>query len=130
MRSRRQSPPVTAPRCIHAVALTLLLALSACMPPIAATVSGDGEYRGTSTRFQVLRRTCPRPGLLHVTVQGGVMFYRWETQEIQVAVLNNGTLSGSLPGVQLTGTHDGTTIQGDVTDGQCGLHFTLRRVGT
>jgi hypothetical protein len=58
------------------------------------------------------------------------MFYRWENQYIQVSVLSNGTVSGALPGVQLTGTHDGTTIQGDVTDGQCRLHFTLRRVGT
>ena len=31
------------------------------------------------------------------------------------------------PGCRVTGTHDGSTIQGDVTDGQCGLHFTLRR---
>lgn len=117
-------------RCIHGIALTAVLALGACAAPPAPTVSDDGDYRGTSTRFQVLRRTCPRPGFLHIAVRGGVMFYRWETQEIQVAVLNNGTLSGSLPGVQLTGTHDGTTIQGDVTDGQCGLHFTLKKVGT
>ena len=58
------------------------------------------------------------------------MYYRWGSQDIQVSVLNNGTLSGALPGVQLTGTHDGTNIQGDVTDGQCGLHFTLKRIGT
>jgi hypothetical protein len=115
---------------INGIALIALLALSACVSPPAPTISGDGEYRGTSTRFQVLRRNCPRPGLLHVTVQSGVMFYRWASQDIQVSVLNNGTLSGSLPGVQLTGTHDGTTIQGDVSDGQCGLHFTLKKVGT
>jgi len=58
------------------------------------------------------------------------MFYKWGNQYIQVSVQSNGKVSGSLPGVQLTGTHDGTTIQGDVTDGQCGLHFTLRRVAT
>jgi hypothetical protein len=55
------------------------------------------------------------------------LFYPWGGQYIQVSILNNGTLAGSLPGVQLTGTHDATAIRGDVTDGQCGLHFTLTR---
>ncbi len=110
------------------VTLISLLALTACVAPVAPTVSVDGDYRGTATRFQALLRTCPRPGILHIPVRNGVMFYRWGSQDIQVSVLNNGTLSGSLPGVQLTGTHDDTTIQGDVTDGQCGLHFTLKRI--
>jgi hypothetical protein len=105
-----------------------LLTLAGCVTPVAPTVSDDGDYRGTSTRFQVLRRNCPRPGLLRTSVRNGVMFYRWGAQDMQVAVLNNGTLSGSLPGVQLTGTHDGSTIKGDITDGQCGLHFTLKKV--
>jgi hypothetical protein len=115
-------------RLLNAAAIASLLALGACAVPVAPTISGDGDYRGSATRFQVLRRTCPRPGLLRASVRNGIMFYRWGAQDIQVAVLNNGTLSGSLPGVQLTGTHDGTTIQGDVTDGQCGLHFTLKRI--
>jgi hypothetical protein len=117
-------------RLIDTVVLVALLGLGACVAPVAPTVSDDGDYRGTATRFQVLRRTCPRPGIVHASVRSGVMFYRWASQDIQVSVLNNGTLSGALPGVQLTGTHDGTTIQGDVTDGQCGLHFTLKRIGT
>lgn len=128
-RFRQRNPLVTQVRHIDAIGMAALLVLGACAPGVTPTISDDGDYRGTATRFQVLRRTCPRPGLLHIPVRNGVLFYRWETQDIQVAVLNNGTLSGSLPGVQLTGTHDGTTIQGDVTDGQCGLHFTLKRVG-
>lgn len=129
-RSRKRQSFVSKMRSIDAIVLTSLLALGACVSPIVATVSGDGDYRGTATRFQVQRRNCPRPGLLSVSVRSGVMFYRWENQYIQVSVLSNGTVSGSLPGVQLTGTHDGTTIQGNVTDGQCGLHFTVKRVGT
>jgi len=124
----REYPNAT-PRLLPLIGGIVLLALNACSTPVAPTISGDGDYRGTATRFQVLRRTCQRPGLLSLNVRNGIMFYRWENQYIQVSVLNNGTLSGNLPGVQLTGTHDGTTIQGNVTDGQCGLHFTVRKIG-
>jgi hypothetical protein len=117
-------------RFVGYIAVTCGLAISACAPVGVQVTSPDGDYRGTATRFQVLRRTCQRPGLLNQNVRGGVMFYRWENQYIQVSVSHRGTVSGSLPGVQLTGTYDGTIIQGDVTDGQCGLHFTLRRVGS
>ena len=113
-------------------ALLLALTLGACAVPGVASVSGDGDYRGTATRYQVLRRDCPRPSQLLsivVNVRAGVMYYRWENQYIPVAVRSDGTMSGSVPGVQLSGTHDGTTMQGDVTDGLCGLHFTLRKIG-
>ena len=111
-----------------AVVLCLILGACAARPFIA--ISGDGDYRGTATRFQAARRNCPRPGLLFVSVRSGVMFYRWDNQYIQVSVLSNGTVRGSLPGVQLAGTHDGTILQGDVRDAQCGLHFTLKKIGT
>ena len=87
------------------------------------------DYRGSRTRFQALRRDCPRPVLLTLGVRGNTMFYPWIDQYIQVS-FRGGTVSGSLPGVQLTGTYDGTMIEGNVTDGQCGLHFTLRRIGS
>lgn len=116
-------------RLIHAIIPAVLLAVEGCAPPVAPTISADGDYRGSTTRFQVLRRTCPRPGLLRLSVRNAVFFYPWENQNIQVSVLNNGTVSGSLPGVQLTGTYDAATIQGNVTDGQCGLHFTFKRSG-
>jgi hypothetical protein len=112
--------------------LASLLTTSGCIQPQSAApaVSVDGDYRGSATRFQVLNRACPRPGLLTLHVQAGVTYYRWVDQYIVVTAQSNGTLSGALPGVQLTGTYDGTTLQGDVTDGQCGLHFTLKKVGT
>ena len=115
---------------MRTIVLAALLSLGACVAPVAPTVSADGDYRGSTTRFQVLRRTCPRPGLLRLSVRNATLFYHWSGQFIQVSILNNGTLSGSLPGVQLTGIHDATVIQGDVTDGQCGLHFTLTRLGS
>lgn len=109
---------------------TLAFVLAGCATIAIPIASADGEYRGSATRFQVLRRTCQRPGLLNISVRNGVMFYRWENQYIQVQVLSSGSVSGGLPGVRLTGTYDGNIIQGDVTDGQCGLHFTLKRVGS
>jgi hypothetical protein len=112
------------------IAAAFCLILGACTQLAIAPINPDGDYKGSATRFQVLRPSCPRPGLLTVSVRGGIMYYKWENQFIQVSVQSNGTLSGSLPGVQLTGTHDGTIIQGNVTDGQCGLHFTLKRLGT
>jgi hypothetical protein len=124
---------VRRPRWIHPVSSGLFLLLAGCVQPAALGGSGDGDYRGSATRYQALRRTCPRPSQLLsilVCVRGGVMYYRWENQYIPVSVRTDGTLSGAAPGVQLTGTHDGTTMQGDVTDGQCGLHFTLKRVGS
>jgi hypothetical protein len=116
-------------RFIRGIVMLSCLALSACVPLATVVANPDGDYRGTATRFQVLRRTCPRPSLLSASVRNGIMFYKWEYQQIQVSVLTNGAVSGALPGVRLTGTYDGTIIQGDVTDGQCGLHFTLKRVG-
>jgi hypothetical protein len=113
---------------VRAIVLASLLSLGACVTPVAPTISADGDYRGSTTRFQVLRRTCPRPGLLRLSIRNATLFYPWAGQFIQVSILNNGTVSGSLPGVQLSGTHDTTIIQGDVTDGQCGLHFTLTRL--
>src|SRR6478609_337142 len=80
-----------------------LLALGACTTPATRTVAADGDYRGSSTRFQVLRRNCPRPGLLHLPVRSATLFYPWSGQYVRVSILNNGTLSGALPGVQLTG---------------------------
>jgi hypothetical protein len=129
-RFRKRPSRVSDSRWISPGAVGLFLALGSCALPGVVPVSADGDYRGTATRFQVLRRTCPRPGLLTLSVRSSVMYYRWDNQYIPVSVQSNGTLSGAGAGVQLTGTHDGTTMQGDVTDGQCGLHFTVRKIGT
>jgi hypothetical protein len=116
---------------IERAALASLVVLSACTPPAAvSSFVADGDYKGSSTRYQVLLRTCPRPQLLTMHVQAGITYYPWINQYIPVSVQSNGTVSGALPGVQLTGTSDGTTIRGNVTDGQCGLHFTVRKIGT
>lgn len=114
----------------YSIALASSLALGACtrQPATVRAVSGDGEYAGTATRSQFPQRPdCPHSGPFHLTVQAGVTYFRWSYQYIPVQLLSNGTLAGTLPGVQLTGTHDDSTMQGDITDGQCWLHFTLKR---
>src|ERR1700722_7967651 len=98
----------------------LALAGGVQQPAAVRIASGDGEYAGTSTRSQFpQRRDCPHSGPFHLTVQAGVAYFRWGYQYIPVQVLSNGTLTGALPGVQLTGTHDDATMQGEITDGQC-----------
>jgi hypothetical protein len=112
------------------IALASLVALAACAQPQAPVrnVSTDGEYAGTATRSQFpQRRDCPHSGPFELTVQAGVAYFRWGYQYIPTQVLSNGTVTGTLPGVQLTGTHDSSTMQGDITDGQCWLHFSLKR---
>jgi hypothetical protein len=110
-------------------AMVSLFTLSACVQPAAQAVSVDGDYRGTTTRVQALTRACPHPSpQLNLHVQAGVTYYLWNNAYIPVSVLSNGTLSGTAPGVQLTGTHDGSVMQGDITDGQCTMHFTLKKV--
>jgi hypothetical protein len=108
---RKRHSFVSKTRWKNDIALALLLGLGACVKPPTPTISGDGDYIGTATRSQFpQRRTCPHSGPLSLSVRAGVAYYRWDRQYIPVSVLNNGTLSGALPGVQLTGTHDGSTI--------------------
>jgi hypothetical protein len=118
------------------MALACLVALADCAQPpaLVRNVSGDGEYAGTATRPQYpQRRDCPHARPFHLTVQAGVTYFLWGYQYIPTQVLSNGTMTGTLPvngtlpAVQLTGTHDDTSMQGDITDGQCWLHFTLKR---
>ncbi len=88
----------------------------------------DGLYWGTSTRFQADRRNCPHPGLVTLTVQNGQFEYRWNPLTyVEASVAPDGSVQGSGPDVTLRGRLDGPTLDGDVTNGACGLHFTTRR---
>jgi len=104
----------------------------AAPPPAAAVtaprIATDGTYQGTSTRFQADRRDCPHPGLVTLYVQDHQFEYRW-TPELYVdaAIDPDGTVHGIGPDVTLNGRRDGATIDGDVTNGACGLHFTARK---
>jgi hypothetical protein len=123
---------------IRAAALSALCAmLLACAPhsppPHAAPApSGspaepvEGTYRGTSTRFQADRKGCPHPGLVSFIVWDGKFQYRWDhATYIDVVIKDDDTLEGQTPDFTLRGKRDATRIEGDVTNGLCGLHFTV-----
>jgi len=104
----------------------------AAPPPTAAVtaprIATDGTYQGTSTRFQADRRDCPHPGLVTLYVQDHQFEYRWTPQlYVDAAIDPDGTVHGIGPDVTLNGRRDGATIDGDVTNGACGLHFTARK---
>ncbi|MGA8193703.1 MAG: hypothetical protein WB902_10075 [Acetobacteraceae bacterium] len=115
----------------------LCAALSACAatpPPATPTPAPkppdtiDGEYRGTSTRFQAVNRACPHPGLVRLDVNDHQFQFRWDARTwVDAAIGPDGTVTGSAERITLVGKQAGQKIEGDVTDGDCGLHFTVIR---
>lgn len=127
------------PRRRAAAAVLLCAVLGACAAPppkpppapAAAAKSGppdwDGEYRGTSTRFRATRRDCPHPGILVLYVGQSTFDFRWNRIDIPAAIAADGSVSGQGPGITLSGQVKGKRMEGDVTNGDCGLHFTVTR---
>jgi len=88
----------------------------------------DGEYRGTSTRFQAGSRACPHPGLVKLEVAGGAFQYRWDRDIwVDASIAPDGMVSGGAESITLVGRQNGQKIEGDVTNGNCGLHFTVTK---
>ena len=88
----------------------------------------DGEYRGTSTRFQALSRGCPHPGLVTLQVAGNAFQYKWDRDTFVDAIIApDGTVTGGAESITLAGRQSGPKIEGDVTNGACGLHFTVAK---
>ena len=125
---------------IRAAALAALCAaLFACAspppsppkpPPAPPKEPAEGTYRGTSTRFQADSRNCPHPGLVEFIVWDNRFQYRWDYRTYVDATINpDDTVQGSGTGISLVGKRDGGRIDGDITNGTCGLHFTLRKPG-
>jgi len=118
------------PCCLALSALGLLLAACAETPapppPKPVDDVTDGFYRGTATRFQANSRACPRPGLVTVQVWDRRFQYRWTYGVMIDAVVQpDGTIIGEGNGVSLLGKYTKDRIEGDITNGDCGLHFTL-----
>jgi len=88
----------------------------------------DGIYRGTSTRFQAESHTCPHPGPVTLYVQNRKFSYQWDYATwVDSFIYAGGIVQGQAAGITLVGRKTGTTLEGDVTNGLCGLHFTTRR---
>ncbi len=97
-------------------------------PPPRPPDSIDGEYRGTSTRFQADSRGCPHPGLVRLEVIGSAFQYRWDPVTwVDATIAPDGTITGGAERITLVGKLAGPKIEGDVTNGNCGLHFTVTK---
>ncbi len=121
---------------ILARSLLLCTALAACAAPRAAAPVArpaappdwDGAYYGTSTRFRADARDCPHPGVITLYVAQGGFYYRWTYgTDIAATIAPDGTISGTGPGITLTGTVRGRRMDGNVVSATCGLHFTVAR---
>jgi hypothetical protein len=117
-----------------AVLAALCAGLGACAakppppppPPPKPPEPVDGEYRGTSTRFQADSRACPHPGLVHFYVVDHAFQYRWDYRTlVDAAIGPDGAVTGGAERITLVGRRTGPKIEGDVTNGNCGLHFTV-----
>jgi hypothetical protein len=117
---------------MRAAVCAVLAACAAKPPPPAPTPKPpetiDGEYVGTSTRFQAASRACPHPGLVRMEVIGNTFQFRWDAQTmVDATIAANGVVSGNAEGITLVGRQTGRKIEGDVTNGNCGLHFTVTK---
>ena len=118
-----------------AVLAAFCAALAACASPSSEPVpsrkpveTADGDYRGTSTRFQADSRACPHPGLVHFFVFDNAFQFRWDGKtSVDATIAADGTVTGGAERITLVGKQTGKTIEGDVTNGDCGLHFTVKQ---
>ena len=86
----------------------------------------SGTWRGTSTRFQAEARSCPHPGLVALQVWDDKFQYRWDRDTyVEAAIRADGSVLGQAPGMTLVGKYTVQRIEGDITNGACGLHFTV-----
>ncbi|MBN8873764.1 MAG: hypothetical protein J0H67_13075 [Rhodospirillales bacterium] len=125
---------------LRAAMLAAPVCLAACAappPPAPAPKPAapadlvDGEYRGTSTRFQADSRSCPRPGLVTLIIWDNKFQYHWNREIWLDAVVGPDDLvTGQGPGISMQGRRTGNRIEGDVTDGTCGFHFTVTKRGS
>ncbi len=123
------------PRATLCAALCAALTACAAQPPPQAPAPPpkpaqtiEGEYLGTSTRFQAGSRACPHPGLVRLEVTGNAFQFRWNYETwVDATIAADGTVTGGAEGITLVGRQAGPKIEGDVTNGNCGLHFTVTK---
>lgn len=103
----------------------------AALPPASfagAPSAIDGLYKGSSTRYQADRRSCPHPGLVNIYVQDRQFTYRWDrATDVPGSIDGTGTVSGGAGDITMSGHQQGDMLTGDLSNGSCSLHFTTRR---
>lgn len=103
----------------------------AALPPASfggAPSAIDGLYKGSSTRYQADKRSCPHPGLVNIYVQDRQFTYRWSYgTDVPGSIDASGTVSGGEGDITMSGHQQGDMLTGDLSNGACSLHFTTRR---
>ncbi len=103
----------------------------AALPPpsfAGAPSAIDGLYKGSSTRYQADKRSCPHPGLVNIYVQDRQFTYRWDHgTDVPGSIDPSGAVSGGEGDITMSGHQQGDMLTGDLSDGACAIHFTTRR---
>jgi hypothetical protein len=61
-------------------------------------------------------------------VTGNTFQYRWDYDTwVDATIAPDGSVAGGAERITLVGRQSGPKIEGDVTDGTCGLHFTVTK---
>ena len=88
-------------------------------------MASTGEPARGSTRPDA---TCPHPGLVRIEVIGSAFQFRWDRDTyVDATIAPDGTISGNAERITLAGRQADRKLEGDVTDGDCSLHFTVTR---
>jgi hypothetical protein len=65
---------------------------------------------------------------VHFDVIDNAFQLRWDGKtQVSGSIAADGTISGGAERITLVGKRDGNKLEGDVTNGDCGLHFTVIR---
>jgi hypothetical protein len=66
--------------------------------------------------------------LVTIEVNANAFQFRWDPRTwVDATIAADGTVTGGAESITLVGRQTGSRIEGDVTNGNCGLHFTVTK---
>ena len=66
--------------------------------------------------------------MVRIEVVGSAFQFRWDPGTfVDATIAPDGAITGGAERITLVGKQTGTKIEGDVTNGDCGLHFTVTK---
>ena len=104
-------------------------ATSACTHATAKARS-DGRWRVSRHEHAVPGRQprVPASWLVTIEVNANAFQFRWDPRTwVDATIAADGTVTGGAESITLVGRLTGSRIEGDVTNGNCGLHFTVTK---